>query len=136
LRRDFQPRITRKQLSYDGFVGHVHFDNERYIFAARTHARCRWHRKISKYLPTQTNAVTRVSMGSFATTIEDYPYPYVIGKLCWEFPAIAPSDWEAQNVHGVNNPTTIANWEAALDATVIKQGTFTFIFHPHGWIKP
>ncbi|HYV26309.1 MAG TPA: FG-GAP-like repeat-containing protein, partial [Candidatus Eisenbacteria bacterium] len=92
--------------------------------------------KFRKYLPAQTNATTRVSMGSFSTTIDDYPYPYVIGKLCWEFPAMAPSDWEAQNLHGVNNPRTIADWEAALDATVIKQGTFTFIFHPHGWIKP
>src|SRR4029079_2744232 len=23
-----------------------------------------------------------------------------------------------------------------LDVTVLKQGTFTFIFHPHGWIRP
>ena len=28
------------------------------------------------------------------------------------------------------------DWKAALDATVLKQGTFTMIFHPHGWIKP
>src|SRR5262245_24463741 len=74
-------------------------------------------------------------MGSFATTIEDYPYPYVIGKLCWEFPCVLPSDWEAQNVHGTNNPGTVADWKAALDVTVIKQGVFTMIFHPHGWIR-
>src|SRR5438094_9649185 len=92
--------------------------------------------KFRKYLPTQTNATTRVSMGSFVTTIENYPYPYVIGKLCWEFPAMAPSDWEAQHIHGTNNPVTVADWEAALDATVLKQGTFSFIFHPHGWIRP
>ena len=78
---------------------------------------------------------TRVSMGSFTTTIEDYPYPYVIGKTCWEFPAIVPSDWEAQNIHGVNNPKTIEDWQRALDAIVLKQGVMTFIFHPHGWIK-
>ena len=89
-----------------------------------------------KYLPTQTNSKVKVSMGSFVTTIEDYPYPYVIGKLCWEFPAMAPSDWEAQNLHGVNNPKTIEDWKAALDIAVIKQGLFSFIFHPHGWIKP
>lgn len=72
---------------------------------------------------------------SFVTTIEDHPHPYVIGKLCWEFPAMVPSDWEAQRLHGTNNSITVADWKAALDATVIKQGTFTFIFHPHGWIR-
>jgi putative membrane-bound dehydrogenase-like protein len=77
-----------------------------------------------------------VPFPSFVTTIDNYPYPYVIGKLCWEFPAMAPSDWEAQHIQGTNSPITVADWEAALDATVIKQGTFTFIFHPHGWIRP
>src|SRR6185295_1454105 len=92
--------------------------------------------RFRKYLPTQTNAATRVSMGSFTTTIDDYPYPYVIGKLCWEFPATVPSDWEAFNLHGSTNPVTLADWKAALDATVLKQGVFTFIFHPHGWSSP
>ncbi|HYV32923.1 MAG TPA: dehydrogenase, partial [Candidatus Binatia bacterium] len=89
--------------------------------------------KFRKYLPAQTNALTRVPLDSFTTTIEDYPYPYIIGKLCWEFPAMVPSDWEAFNLHGSTNPVTLADWKAALDATVLKQGVFTFIFHPHGW---
>lgn len=72
---------------------------------------------------------------SFATTIENYPYPYVIGRLAWEFPPSAPSDWEASHLHGSMNPVTIADWQAALDATVLKQGTFTMVFHPHGWIR-
>ncbi len=80
--------------------------------------------KFRKYLP----------FPSFVTTIENYPYPYVIGKRCWEFPVVVPSDWEAQNLHGTNNPVTVADWKAALDATVLKQGIFNFIFHPHGWI--
>jgi putative membrane-bound dehydrogenase-like protein len=92
--------------------------------------------RFRKYLPTQTNATTRVSMGSFTTTIEDYPYPYVIGKQCWEFPAIVPSDWEANNLHAPNNPRTVEDWQRALDAIVIKQGVMTVVFHPHGWIKP
>src|SRR5438876_1622241 len=92
--------------------------------------------KFRKYFPATTNAITRLSLKWFGTTIEDYPYPYVIGKLCWEFPAMAPSDWEANNAHGPNNPVTVADWKAALDACVLKQGTFTFIFHPHGWIRP
>ncbi len=81
--------------------------------------------KFPKYLP----------FPAFATTIENYPYPYVIGKLCWEFPAMVPSDWEAQHLQGTNNPATVADWKAALDATVLKQGTMTLIFHPHGWIR-
>ena len=92
--------------------------------------------KFRKYFPERTNQITRLAMDSFVTTIEDYPYPYVIGKLCWEFPPMIPSDWEANNAHGPTNPITVADWEAALDATVLKQGTFTFIFHPHGWIRP
>jgi putative membrane-bound dehydrogenase-like protein len=92
--------------------------------------------RFRKYLPTQTNATTRVSMGSFTTTIEDYPYPYVIGKQCWEFPAIVPSDWEANNLHAPNNPRTVEDWQRALDAIVLKQGVMTVVFHPHGWIKP
>ncbi len=92
--------------------------------------------RFRKYFPSETNQITRLAMNSFVTTIEDYPYPYVIGRLCWEFPPMAPSDWEANNTHGPNNPATLADWKAALDATVLKQGTFTFIFHPHGWIRP
>ncbi len=68
-------------------------------------------------------------------TIENYPYPYVIGKLCWEFPCMTPSDWQANHLHKPCNPQTVADWKAALDCTVIKQGVFAFVFHPHGWIK-
>src|SRR2546425_2583354 len=38
--------------------------------------------------------------------------PYVIGKLCWEFPCGLPSDWEAQNLHTNNNPRTVADWRS------------------------
>jgi putative membrane-bound dehydrogenase-like protein len=75
-----------------------------------------------------------VPFENFGITIEDYPYPYVIGSLCWEFPAAVPSDWEAQNLHGSKNAKTLEDWKRLLDATVIKQGVFNFIFHPHGWI--
>jgi putative membrane-bound dehydrogenase-like protein len=72
---------------------------------------------------------------SFATTIENYPYPYVFNRVGWEFPCAAPSDWEAQNLHGVNNPETVEDWKRCLDATVLKQGVMTWVFHPHGWIR-
>ncbi len=91
--------------------------------------------RFQKFFVTQTNAQSKVSMASFVTTIENYPYPYVIGRLCWEFPAALPSDWEAQNLQNTNNPATVADWEAGVDAAVLKQGTFTMIFHPHGWIR-
>lgn len=72
----------------------------------------------------------------FANTIENYPYPYVIDQLCWEFPCVTPSDWSAQHLHQPHNPQTVADWKAALDCTVIKQGVFCLVFHPHNWIKP
>jgi putative membrane-bound dehydrogenase-like protein len=72
---------------------------------------------------------------TFVNTIENYAYPYVIGRLCWEFPCIFPSDWEAQHYHKPNNPITVRDLEAALDAIVIKQGSFNLVFHPHGWIR-
>ncbi|MCB9940075.1 MAG: c-type cytochrome [Planctomycetaceae bacterium] len=81
--------------------------------------------RFRKYLPFK----------SFVNTIEDYPYPYIIGGTCWEFPCIVPSDWEAQNIQQPNNPRTIEDMKAALDAVVLKQGTFNLVFHPHGWIR-
>ncbi len=76
-----------------------------------------------------------VPFKSFVTTIEDYSYPYVIGRLCWEFPCVVPSDWSAQKRRKPDNPETVADWKKAIDAAVIKQGTFTLIFHPHKWIR-
>ncbi|NUN95916.1 MAG: VCBS repeat-containing protein [Candidatus Omnitrophica bacterium] len=72
---------------------------------------------------------------SFANWVEDYPYPYVIGRLCWEFPCVMPSYWDGQNRNQPFSPFTVADLEAAIDATVLKQGVFTFVFHPHGWIR-
>ena len=72
---------------------------------------------------------------SFVNTIEDYPYPYVLGGLCWEFPCVVPSDWEAFFLQKANNPRTVDDLKKAIDATVIKQGVFDLVFHPHGWIK-
>jgi putative membrane-bound dehydrogenase-like protein len=83
--------------------------------------------RFRKYLPTDR---------SFVNTIEDYPYPYVIDRLCWEFPCVTPSDWQAQNLHGSANPLTLRDWKAALDCVVAKQGVFTMVFHPYGWSTP
>ena len=82
--------------------------------------------RFRRYLPADRTFVNR---------IEDYPYPYVIGRLCWEFPCVVPSDWEAFHLQGANNDQTVTDLKAALDATVAKQGTFTLVFHPHNWIR-
>ena len=81
--------------------------------------------RFQKYLPFK----------SFVNTIDNYPYPFIINRLCWEFPCVVPSDWEAQHVQKPNNPLTVEDMKAALDATVAKQGVFNLVFHPHGWIK-
>ncbi len=91
--------------------------------------------RFRKYLPTRPPGPGKRDMASFATTIEDYPYPYVIGKLCWEFPPMAPSDWEAFNLQGPTNAVTLADFKASLDVAVAKQGTYNLVFHPHGWIR-
>jgi putative membrane-bound dehydrogenase-like protein len=77
-----------------------------------------------------------VPFNSFANVVHDYPYPYVIGKLCWEFPCVVPSDWESFNIQGKASPRLLADWQAALDATVLKHGTMTLVFHPYGWSSP
>ncbi|MFC1758432.1 polysaccharide deacetylase family protein, partial [Planctomycetota bacterium] len=81
--------------------------------------------KFQKYLP----------FPSFVNTIQNYPYPYVIGRTCWEFPCMVPSDWEAQNLHRPNNPQTVDDMKTALDVVVEKKGTYSLVFHPHGWIR-
>src|SRR5439155_12433916 len=72
---------------------------------------------------------------SFVNTIENYPYPYVIGRLCWEFPCMTPSDWEAQHLQKPNNPNTVRDMKTAIDCAVVKKGVFCLVFHPHGWIR-
>src|SRR5262249_35765579 len=72
---------------------------------------------------------------SFVNWIPNYPYPYVIGRLCWQVPCMTPSDWQAQHRHKPKNPQTVDDWNAALDCTVVKQGRFCMAFHPHGWIR-
>ena len=101
---------------------------------------------ITKDDPALPKEITQLDDGSerfrrylpfpnFVNTINDYPYPYVIGGMCWEFPCVVPSDWSAQHVQKPFNPDTVRDLKLALDAAVIKQGTFNLVFHPHGWIR-
>lgn len=76
-----------------------------------------------------------VPFPSFVNKIENYPYPYVIGGLCWEFPCVVPDDWEGFNLNGDAHPKTLEDMKAALDLVVHKKGVHNFIFHPNAWIK-
>lgn len=71
----------------------------------------------------------------FVNTVFDYPYPYPISRLCWEFSCVTPSDWSAQHRQQKNNPLTVRDWNAVMDATVVKEGVFNLVYHPHGWIQ-
>lgn len=87
------------------------------------------------------DAEGRERFGKYATVesgmvnlIEDYPYPYVIGRLCWELPCLEPSDWVALNRGNFGSRITVEDWKAAVDALVIKQGAAALCFHPYKWI--
>jgi putative membrane-bound dehydrogenase-like protein len=90
--------------------------------------------KFRKYLPKGLKR-NGIEQDNFVNWIENYPYPYVINGLCWEFPCMVPSDWEAQFLQQPNNPKTVEDMKTALDITVMKKGVFNLVFHPHGWIK-
>lgn len=90
--------------------------------------------KFRKYIPRKLTRGNLVHDG-FVNIIENYPYPYVIQRLCWEFPCMVPSDWSANHLQKPNNPNTVRDLKIALDITVQKQGVFNLVFHPHGWIK-
>lgn len=92
--------------------------------------------RFRKYFPMELIPPRRRTFEQYAAYIEDYPYPYVIGRGCWEFPNVVPSDWEAFNTHGANNQRTTEDWKAALDAIVLKRGVMTMVLHPHGWSDP
>jgi len=70
---------------------------------------------------------------SFVTTIEDYPYPYVIGKLCWDSLRLFRA-MEAQRHHGVNTGYR-RRLESQRSTHRPQASTLTMIFHPHGWIR-
>lgn len=83
--------------------------------------------RFSKYLPQDR---------TFVNYVENYPYPFVINRLCWEFPCMVPSDWSAQHLNQPYNPQTVEDLKLAIDVVALKQGTLNFVFHPHGWIRP
>ncbi len=75
-----------------------------------------------------------VPFESFVNKIENYPYPYVIDRLCWEFPCTVPDDWQGQNIQSDRNPQTAKDYLAAIDATFLKQGVANLVCHASDWI--
>ena len=71
----------------------------------------------------------------FVNYVEDYPYPYVVARLCWELPSAMPDDWQGFNLQGSHNPITAGDMQAAIDATVIQQGVYTLCHHAGRWIR-
>jgi hypothetical protein len=71
----------------------------------------------------------------FTNHIADYPYPYVIDRLLWEFPVVVPADSHGVHAYKANSPRTVEDWKQALDVVVRKQGLYTLCFHPIGYIK-
>jgi len=72
-----------------------------------------------------------VPFPSFVNTIEDYPYPYVIGGMCWEFPCATPSDCR-RRTSSIEEPEDAGGLESAARVTVIKQGVMNLVFHRTG----
>ena len=81
-------------------------------------------KRFSKYLMT-----------GFVNYIEDYPYPFTVGNLIWEIPFVYPNDYTGQALHGAQNSVTIADFKAAVDATVAKKGAVSLCFHAGGWMR-
>ncbi len=71
----------------------------------------------------------------FVNYVENYPYPYVVARLCWELPSAMPDDWQGFHLQGAHHPVTVADMQAAIDATLIQQGIYTLCHHAGRWIR-
>ena len=93
LRGDLQQDHGEGQLPHHRFLRLQPDDVERPGPAARAGHRQDGQDRFLKYVPSDR---------TWVGTIENYPYPYVIGKLCWEFPCAMPSDWQAYHLFKKN----------------------------------
>ncbi|MDZ7615452.1 MAG: dehydrogenase, partial [Patescibacteria group bacterium] len=71
----------------------------------------------------------------FVNYVENYPYPYVIARLCWQMPSSIPDDWQGHNLQKPHHPGTIADMKAAIDAVTAKQGIYVLTHHAGAWIR-
>ena len=58
----------------------------------------------------------------------------MIGKLCWEFPIVVPSDWSAQHVQQPRQSADRWRPEASARCGGGEAGVFALVFHPYDWI--
>lgn len=89
--------------------------------------------RFAKYFPSRFRPPMKKPLGEYAAYVEDYPFPYVVNRVCWEFPCVVPSDWESFNIQGPEAAEMLEDWKAALGRVVEQRGVFTAVFHPHGW---
>lgn len=82
--------------------------------------------RFAKYIPRDRQ---------FINYVEDYPYPFVVARLCWDIPSAIPDDWQGIHLQQPYNPVTVRDMKAAIDAVAIKQGIFVLTFHPGAWIR-
>ncbi|MEX2185909.1 MAG: PVC-type heme-binding CxxCH protein, partial [Pirellulales bacterium] len=68
----------------------------------------------------------------YANYVANYPYPYVVSRLCWEIPIQMPGDHQAASYEPAFGHRTLTEWKAAIDVTVVKRGLMTLAFHPYG----
>ena len=76
----------------------------------------------------------RYLMNGFVSYIENYPYPFVVGRKIWELPFVYPNDYTGNGLNGAQSTTTIEDFKAAVDATVAKKGCVSLCFHAGGWM--
>ncbi len=91
--------------------------------------------RFAKYTTGEVPIVGRKNY-VYVNHISNYPYPYVVARLAWEFPCTIPGDHQADFYIPAHGRHTVRDWKAALDATVLKQGVMTLVFHPHGKCEP
>jgi len=65
---------------------------------------------------------------SFVTNDRELSLPISVWPVVLGVSAHGAERLGSQEPHGTNNPITVADWKAALDVTVLKQGVFTFYF--------
>ena len=71
----------------------------------------------------------------FVNTVRNYPYPYAINQLIWEFPVVIPCDSHGVHQNKANSPKTTDDWKRAVDICVLKQGLCTLLFHTIGYCE-
>ena len=72
----------------------------------------------------------------YANYVANYPYPFVVSRLCWQLPIQIPGDHQEDVYRRAYGHRLVQEWKAALDATVIKRGVMTLCFHPYGKCTP